>query len=262
MSFFLAALACCSANSCLGKRAFRDGDDAERLALAFAFLDGVRHGFHVVGNFRDQDHVGAASDARAQCQPAGAVAHDLDHDDAVMAVRGAVQAVDGVGGDAERGIETEGGVGQRHVVVDGFRQGHDVEACLLQAQRILHGSATAQADQAIEMIGVVVGDDGLGHVQHLAVHRHLVRLVAAGAEDGSALGEDAGQRFAFQRHGAVFHQAAKTVAKTDDVHAVMRHTGFADAAYGRVETRRVAAGGENANGLSHGYCQVTVEKCG
>ena len=56
--------------------------------------------------------------------------HDLDHDDAVMAVRRAVQAIDRLGGDTERGIETEGDVRHGDVVVDGFRQSDHVETSL------------------------------------------------------------------------------------------------------------------------------------
>ena len=78
---------------------------------------------HVVGNFRNQNHIRAAGDPGAQRQPAGAVAHDLGHDDAVMAVGGAVQPVDGFGGDPERGVEPERRVGQGHVVVDGLWAG-------------------------------------------------------------------------------------------------------------------------------------------
>ena len=54
--------------------------------------------------------------------------HDLRDDDAVVAVRRAVQAVERLGGDAERGVEPDRGVGQGDVVVDRLRDGKDVEA--------------------------------------------------------------------------------------------------------------------------------------
>ena len=94
--------------------------------------DGLGDHADVVGDFRDQDHVRAAGDARAQRQPAGPVAHDLGHDDPVMAVGGAVQPVNGLGRDSQRGVEPEGGIGQGDVVVYGFGQGQHVQAVLRQ----------------------------------------------------------------------------------------------------------------------------------
>ena len=102
-----------------------------------ALPDRLGDGLDVVGDLGDQDDVGAAGDAGAERQPAGVVAHDLDHDDAVMAVRGAVQAVDRVGRDPERGVEAEGDVGALDVVVDRLGQGDDVQALLDQAVGVL-----------------------------------------------------------------------------------------------------------------------------
>ena len=111
-------------------------------------LDGLGDFFHVVGNFGNQNHVRAARDARAQRQPAGAMAHDLRDDDAMMAVRRAVQPVDRLGRDVERGGKAEGGIGHRHVVVNRLGQRDDVEAGFEQAQRVLLRAAAAEADEA------------------------------------------------------------------------------------------------------------------
>jgi hypothetical protein len=157
------------------------------------------------------------------------MAHDLHHDDAVVAMGGAVQTVDGLGGDAQGGVEAEGDVGQG----------------------VLLGAA-AQANQAIEIVGLVVGNDGIGHVLEPALHRHLVRLVAAGTEDGAAQGEDARELIAHEVGGAVHHEAAKALAKAVDAHAIFAGGGLADAADGRIEAGAVAAGGEDADGSSRG----------
>ena len=69
-----------------------------------------------------EDHVGAAGHARVGGDPAGVAAHDLDDDHAVVRLGGRVQAVDRVGRDLHRGLEAEGVVGAREVVVD--RLGH------------------------------------------------------------------------------------------------------------------------------------------
>jgi hypothetical protein len=76
------------------------------------------------------------------------VTHDLGEDDPVVAVGGAVHAVDRLGGDLHRGREAEARVGHRDVVVDGLREREDVEPRLLQAQGVLRRSTTAQQDQA------------------------------------------------------------------------------------------------------------------
>ena len=135
-----------------GHGAFGDRDDAEAAAGAAALADRLGHRLAVVGDLGDQDDVGAAGDAGAERQPARVVAHHLDHDDAMVAVGGAVQPVDRVGRDAERGVEAEADVGQRDVVVDRLGQGDDVQALLEQPERVPGGAAAAEADQAVEVV--------------------------------------------------------------------------------------------------------------
>ena len=50
--------------------------------------------------------------------PSGAPPHDLAHHHPVVALRGAVQAIDGIGGDLRRGPEPDAGVRSPDVVVD------------------------------------------------------------------------------------------------------------------------------------------------
>ena len=51
--------------------------------------------------------------------------------------------------------------------------------------------------------------------------------------------------------GAVLHQAAKTVAEADHLHAENALGGLADAANGGVEAGAIAAGSEDADGFCH-----------
>ena len=168
-----------------------------------------------------------------------------------MAVRGAVQAVDGVGGDAQRGIETEGDFCAENIVVDRLGQGDDVQAFLLQLQCVLLRAATAETDQRIQVVCMVVLDNHIGHVLGLAAYLHLVRLVAAGAENGTADREDAGQGTAFEAHGAVFHQPAETVTETDHLHAILIQRRLGDASNRGVETGAVATCCENPYVFAH-----------
>ena len=93
--------------------AFGNGDDAEAFAAAAARPDGLGDRLDIKGNFRDQDDIRAASQTRAQRQPAGVVAHDLADDDAVVAVGGGMQAVDGFAGDIQRRIKAKCDIGAR-----------------------------------------------------------------------------------------------------------------------------------------------------
>ena len=76
----------------------------------------------------DQDHVGAAGDAADDRDPARVPAHHLEHHHAVVRLGGRVQPVDRLGADVDRGVEAEGVVGAREVVVDRLRDADDREA--------------------------------------------------------------------------------------------------------------------------------------
>ena len=137
-----------------------------------------------------------------------------------MAVGGGVEPVDGVGGDAQGGVKTEGDVGEAHVVVDGLGQGDDVEPLLHELQGVLLRTATADADQAVE--------DGWRGSSHTitsvmsctlppkSMRWGLSRLVA---ENGAAAGEYTGEGVAVEPPEAVVHQAPEPVQETDHLHA-------------------------------------------
>ena len=80
-----------------------------------------------------------------------------------------------------------------------------------------------------------------------------MRLVAAGAEDGSADGQDSRERIAVESESVVFDQAAEAIAKADDLHAVIAQAGLADAADGSVKAGAVATGGEDADAAGLGF---------
>src|SRR5437762_2918651 len=82
-----------------------------------AMADPLADVVDVEGLLGDQDDVGATGHAGVGGDPAGVAAHDLaDHDPVVGLGRG-VEPVDGVGGDLDGGVEPEGEVGGRQVVV-------------------------------------------------------------------------------------------------------------------------------------------------
>ena len=150
-----------------------------------------------------------------------------------------------------RRVETEGDVGPGDVVVDGFGQSDDVQPGLLQPQGVLLRAAAADANEGVEMVAVVSLDDGRGHVPDLAADLHLVRLIAAGAQDGSAAGENAREHVALQGHGAVVDQSAKAVAEADHFHPKNIARRLPHAADGGVQAGTITAAGQDTNVLGH-----------
>src|SRR5262252_1486160 len=86
--------------------AFSNRNDAEVRALFAAAPNSLGNDSHVVGNFRYQDNVRPAGDSRAQSEPTGPVAHDFGHNNTVVAMSSAVQAIDGFRRNSKRGVKT------------------------------------------------------------------------------------------------------------------------------------------------------------
>src|SRR5262249_36173068 len=155
-------------------------NDAEICAALTPPPDRLCDGSNVVGNLRKEDYIGATGDPRSQRKPPGPMPHNFCHDDAMMAVSGAVQAVNCVGGNSQRRVKTECGIGHRHVVVDRLWQSDDVKAELCKPESISLRSSTSQTDQRIKIVLFVILEDRLGHVPHATVDFHPVRFIAAG----------------------------------------------------------------------------------
>ena len=77
---------------------FGHRDDAEPFSGPRTVANRIGDPFELVGNLGNQDHVGPAGDSGPQGQPAGPVAHHLDHDNPVVAGGRRMEAVDGFGG--------------------------------------------------------------------------------------------------------------------------------------------------------------------
>jgi hypothetical protein len=74
-------------------------------------------------------------------------------------------------------------------------------------------------------------------------------FVAAGAEDGSAQGQDSGKSGMIQIDPAILNQAAEAIAKSNHFHAIVAVRGLADTADSGIQARTVATGGEDADAL-------------
>ena len=221
------------------------------LAAPCPLSDRFGHDIHIVGNLRNQHHICPAPYPRTQGQPTDLVAHGFYDDDAVVTVGRTVQPIDGFSGDTEGSVVTKRDVRSINVIVDGFRQVDDVNPLLCQPVGILGRAATAYAYQRMQVVLMVDLDHGIGHVQNLTAHRHFVRLIATGAQYGSADGEYARQRIPIEGDGTVLHQASKTVQEPDHTPAVLVDRRFSNGANGGIESGAIAARCDNANGFRH-----------
>ena len=79
----------------------------------------------------------------------------------------------------------------------------------VQAEGALRSAASAQAHHAIDPPLREIFPDNAGHVLRSAVHHHAMRLVAAGAENRTADGENAGKGSAIQIDSPVLDQATR-----------------------------------------------------
>ena len=139
-----------------GQGAFRNGDDAEIVAVFPSPVAGLRDLAHIIRNLRKQNRVRPAGNSGAQGQPAGPMPHDFGDDDAVMAVRRAVQPVNRFGGNAECGVEANRRVGAGDVVINGLGEGDDVEAIPDQAQRVFVRATAADADEGVQPVAPAI----------------------------------------------------------------------------------------------------------
>ncbi len=114
-----------------------------------------------------------------QRDPARLAPHDLDDHRAVMALGGGAQAVDGLGGDVDGGVEAEAVLGAVHVVVDGFWDAHQRRAHVVQLARDAHGAVAADDHDRVQP----QLRDALHHPRR-HVDDDLVALQSFGVEKG------------------------------------------------------------------------------
>ena len=192
-------------------RALGDHDDREIGAALVAALDAIADLFDVERLLGHQDHVGAARETGVRRDPTRVTPHHLHDHDPVVALRGRVQAVDGVGGDLHRGVEPEGEVGGRQVVVDRLRHAHHLHAVAREpvrhTERVLaadrdHRADTVAGERRLHPLGTVVG---------------VVRVGARRAENGAAAREEPARRLERQGHRLTLDQPAPTVPVTDEL---------------------------------------------
>ena len=231
----------------------------------------------IEGDLGDQDAMGAPGNARVEGDPARIAAHDLHHDDPLVALGGAVQAVEALGGKAHGRVEAEGGVGLVQVVVDGLGHAHHPEALLGQGVGDGEGAIPADGHQGVQLPAAEVLQDLIravhfpqGAVGHPDGEVQGVALVC-GAKDGAAQVGDAPHPLPGELEhaplGVALGEQDAVVALVDPVDLPAQVGGRDDRGPDDgVEARRVAApcaDGDATDGIGHsgpsflGSCENT-----
>jgi hypothetical protein len=220
---------------------FGDHDDRVFAAPPVPGSQYLSYLVEVVGDLRDEDGVGAPRQAGVRGDPALGSPHHLDEDHPVVGFGGRGQAVDGVGGDLHRGIETEREVGGGDVIVDRLGYADDRDPVFDEAQRRTQRAVAADHDHGVETIGF----EGLADpLSAIAVN---VRVLAGGAENRPTLGEDAPHVVAAERAGVAVHEPLPAVENPHHfVPAPLHSPGHHPPDHG-VQTGAVASGGEDSD---------------
>ncbi len=155
-----------------------------------------------------------------------------------MRVGGGVDAVDGLGGDHDCGVEAEGLVGAADVVVDGLGHAHAIHAVLAQKERDRLRIVAAQRDERVNLVGL----ENFLHFVDAA--GNLFHVGARGVQDGAALQLDAVDVFKSEGDEVVIEHAAPAVQKADEFVSVvvdaLSHSRIND----RIQSGAIAAAGQ------------------
>ena len=166
-----------------------------------------------------------------------------------MARRGRLQPIQCLGRDADRGVKADGKFGQRHIVVDGFRDTDKRQPSQFhQAVQNLHRAVTADADQAVQAQTVDRLDDGSRPILYRAVRHWIAERVpfrdrpqhrAAAAQHLTRKNVE-GQRHRPWRLG---QQSFSAVQNTDDLGTKAVHGPFDHGADRGVQAGTIATTG-------------------
>jgi hypothetical protein len=169
----------------------------------------------------------------------------IDDQDAHVGLGGGVQPVDGLGGDADRGVEAEGVVRGGQVVVNGLRDAHTGHVVLV-GQPGGHAQGVLAADDD-ERLHPQPGEVLLDTADAAAL---LQRVGPRGAEDGAAAGQDAAHGGDVETDGVVLQGSSPAVPEAGEVVAVLLHALADDGPDDGVEAGAVAASGQYSD--AHG----------
>ena len=162
---------------------------------------------------------------------------------------GGMEAIDGFRCRSDRTVESNRGGGLDNVAVDGFRYGDERNPALVEGVGDGERPVAANDDQRVERQRAKCLHARVGVVPDAAVGSaagERVVLVRR-AQNGSAVAKNTGDGRRCQAAPAIwFHEAAKPVLEPDRFNPLIGR-GLDDRANRRVQPRRVAATGQDAD---------------
>ena len=179
--------------------------------------------------------------------PAGVAAHGLDDLHAVVALRGRLDALDRFGDHGHRGVEADRAIGPRHVVVDRLGDADDRQAVSVEPLGDAHRAVAAQDDQAVQTLAAAVGDDLGGGIGAAAPGVGEGIHPAVGAQHGAAHAQQSAHRAIVEGADAALDRAEEAVLHAHHLGAMAQQEALGRRANDRVQSRAVAAGGEDAD---------------
>ena len=151
--------------------------------------------------------------------------------------------INDIGGNIHCGLITKGNLGAPQVIVDGLRQGDDIQALFTQQVCGLGGAIAAQDNQTVK-IHIIIGLNHLGNLVHavLILVTHVLKRLAGGTQDGAADGQG-------HQTYLTLNQALIAITEAIDFHflAIFLIQCLCNASQGRVQTLAIAAACQHTN---------------
>ena len=108
-----------------------DDDNAEVASASMAQANGLCDFLDIERTLRNENYIGATGNAAVDGDPACITTHHFHDHDTVVSFGSRVHAVDGLGDDIDRGIESESVVSAGQIIVDGFGNAYYFHAFLM-----------------------------------------------------------------------------------------------------------------------------------
>jgi len=207
----------------------------------------------VVRDLGDEDDVRRPREPAVQRDEAGIAPHHLEHEDAIVRLRGRVQLVERVERRLHRGVEAERGDRPADVVVDRLRDADDVHPLVAQPLGDRERAVAADGDQRIDAELARTLDEVIRTIDHperaIRLEEGILERIPAvgGAEDGPAKMADAANGLPSERDDLFLaEEAGVALGDTEDLPAAVER-GEDGSADDRIQAGSVAATGGERN---------------
>jgi hypothetical protein len=173
--------------------------------------------------------------------PAGVPTHDLADQNPVMRLRGGVESINSFRRNRHRGVEAEGEVRCAEIVINGLGDTYRGKPGVGQSRCHPEGVFTTDGNKGIHAKRPHVVLDGVD----TAVDFDGVS--ARRTQDGAAARENPAHLRDAEFHGEPLQRALPAIAEANKLVPVVRHSSTNNGADYRVQTRAIAASGQNPN---------------